>query len=255
MPGIILAMDRLVTGARKLGVHLTAAQLSAFAKYRRELQDWNTRINLTAIDDDEGVQIRHFLDSLSCVLGFRHYQNADCSLNRPGQRELRVIDVGAGAGFPGLPLKIVCPGLRLTLLEATGKKVRFLEHLRDGLKLQDVSVVHGRAEDLGHDPLHRETYDWAVARAVAEMPVLAEYLLPLVRVGGHCLAQKGENAPAEVRGAETALELCGGRLARMVPVELHGLAETRYLVLVDKVAPTPVKYPRRPGMPAKRPLL
>jgi 16S rRNA (guanine527-N7)-methyltransferase len=115
-------------------------------------------------------------------------------------------------------------------------------------------VVCSRAEEVGHDPVHRERYDWALARAVAEMPALAEYLLPLVRVGGYCLAQKGENAPAEVRGAVTALALFGGRLARMLPVELHGLAETRYLVLVDKVAPTPAKYPRRPGMPTKRPI-
>jgi 16S rRNA (guanine527-N7)-methyltransferase len=247
-------MDRLVTGARKLGVHLTPAQLAAFDRYRRELQEWNTRINLTAIDDDEGILIRHFLDSLSCLLAFRHAQGAGRPLDKPGQRELCVVDVGAGAGFPGLPLKIVCPGLQLTLLEATGKKARFLEHLRDQLRLPDVLVVHGRAEELGHDPIHRERYDWALARAVAEMPVLAEYLLPLVRVGGHCLAQKGENAPAEVRGADTALTLFGGRLARMLPVELHGLAETRYLVLVDKVAPTPAKYPRRPGMPTKRPI-
>lgn len=247
-------MERLVAGARKLGVHLTSAQIAAFDRYRRELQDWNTRINLTAIDDDEGIQIRHFLDSLSCLLAFRQNQRAERVPSQSSQRDLCVIDVGAGAGFPGLPLKIVCPSLRLTLLEATGKKVNFLEHLRDALKLQDVLVLHGRAEQLGHDPLHRERYDWAVARAVAEMPVLAEYLLPLVRVGGRCLAQKGENAPAEVRGAESALTLCGGRLARIVPVELHGLAETRYLVMVDKVAPTPAKYPRRPGMPAKRPI-
>ena len=236
-------MDRLLTGARKLGVKLTAAQLAVFDLYRRELQEWNTRMNLTAIDDDDGIQIRHFLDSLSCLLAFR-----------PPAAHLRLIDVGAGAGFPGLPLKIMRPDLQLTLLEATKKKVHFLEHLCDHLKLNGVVVRHGRAEELGQDPAHREGYDWAIARAVAEMPILVEYLLPLVRVGGHCLAQKGENAPAEVRGAERALALLGGRLASLLPVELHGLAETRYLVLVDKVAPTPAKYPRRPGMPAKRPI-
>jgi 16S rRNA (guanine527-N7)-methyltransferase len=240
-------MDRLKVGARKLGVELTAAQLDAFDLYRRELQEWNTRVNLTAIDDDEGIQIRHFLDSLSCVLAFR-------DAPRGTRSEIKLIDVGAGAGFPGVPLKIACPGLQLSLLEATGKKVRFLEFLRDQLKLDNVVVHHGRAEELGQDPVHREGYDWAVARAVAEMPILAEYLLPLVRVGGYCLAQKGENAPAEVRGADQAFSLLGGRLVRLLPVELHGLAETRHLVLVNKVAPTPAKYPRRPGMPAKRPI-
>jgi 16S rRNA (guanine527-N7)-methyltransferase len=168
--------------------------------------------------------------------------------------EIKLIDVGAGAGFPGIPLKIVCPGLQLSLLEATGKKVRFLEYLRDQLKLDDVVVHHGRAEEFGQAPTHREAYDWAVARAVAEMPILAEYLLPLARLGGYCLAQKGENAPAEVRGADQAFSLLGGQLVRLLPVELHGLAETRYLVLLNKVAPTPAKYPRRPGMPAKRPI-
>jgi len=238
-------MEKLVIGARKLGVELTAGQLAAFDLYRRELQDWNTRINLTAIDNDEGILVRHFLDSLSCLLAFRLPET---------KADTWLIDVGAGAGFPGLPLKIVCPGLHLTLLEATGKKAHFLEHLRDQLDLDGVTVIHGRAEELGQDPAHRERYDWALARAVAEMPILAEYLLPLVRVGGHCLAQKGEKAPHEVRGAERVLALLGGCLACLLPVELHGLAETRYLVLVDKVAPTPAKYPRRPGMPAKRPL-
>jgi 16S rRNA (guanine527-N7)-methyltransferase len=239
-------MEKLVAGVSKLGIALTAAQLAAFDLYRRELQAWNQRVNLTAIDDDQGIQIRHFLDSLSCLLALREGYKVG--------RELLLIDVGAGAGFPGLPLKIVCPSLQLTLLEATGKKVRFLEHLCQQLKLGDVLVRHGRAEELGQDPEHRERYDWALARAVAEMPILAEYLLPLVRVGGRCLAQKGENAPAEVRGAERAFSLLGGRLDRLLPVELHGLAETRYLVLMDKVAPTPAKYPRRPGMPTKRPI-
>jgi 16S rRNA (guanine527-N7)-methyltransferase len=236
-------MEKLIIGARELNLELTAGQLATFERYRRVLQDWNQRMNLTAIDDDEGILIRHFLDSLSCVQGLRLGSNGG-----------RVIDVGAGAGFPGLPLKVVCPNLKLTLLEATGKKVDFLQHVVDQLQLPEVTVLHGRAEELGQDPAHRETYDWAVARAVAEMPVLVEYLLPLVRPGGCCLAQKGEKAPAEVRSAEQAITLLGGRLHKLLPVELHGLAETRYLVLVNKIAPTPAKYPRRPGMPAKRPL-
>lgn len=241
-------MDKLAIGARKLGIELTAPQLAAFDLYRRELQEWNSRINLTAVDTDEGIQIRHFLDSLSCLLGLR------MSLPARSKSDVRLIDVGAGAGFPGIPLKIVCPGIQLTLLEATGKKVSFMEYLCNQLKLSGVRVVHDRAETAGQDEEHRERYDWALARSVAEMPILAEYLLPLVRKGGYCLAQKGENAPAEVRGAEAAITMLGGRLDRLVPVELHGLAETRYLVLVQKIAPTPEKYPRRPGMPSKRPI-
>jgi 16S rRNA (guanine527-N7)-methyltransferase len=241
-------MEKLILGARNLGLELTTKQLGTFDRYRRELQVWNERMNLTAIDDNEGILVRHFLDSLSCVLAFRQTETS-----RPGTGT-RLIDVGAGAGFPGIPLKIVCPSIQLTLLEATGKKAGFLEHLRDELQLDGITVVNARAEDVGQDPAHREGYDWAVARAVAEMPVLAEYLLPLVRVGGHCLAQKGEKAPAEATAAENAINLLGGRLLRLVPVELRGLAETRFLVLVKKVAPTPAKYPRRPGMPTKRPI-
>jgi 16S rRNA (guanine527-N7)-methyltransferase len=241
-------MDKLVLGARHLGLELTAKQLTTFDRYRRELQAWNQRINLTAIDDTEGILVRHFLDSLSCMLAFRQPETG-----RPAAGT-RLIDVGAGAGFPGVPLKIVCPNIQLTLVEATAKKAQFLEHLREQLALNGITIINARAEELGHDAAHRERYDWAMARAVAEMPVLAEYLLPLVRVGGYCLAQKGEKAAAEATAAESAINLLGGRLARLLPVELRGLAETRFLVLVKKVAPTPAKYPRRPGMPGKRPI-
>lgn len=238
-------MDKLLRGARELGITLKENHLSLFQTYYEELVEWNRRFNLTAITDYEGVQVRHFLDSLSCLLVLPRAEL---------QAGARVIDVGTGAGFPGLPLRIVCPGMRLTLLEATRKKVDFLEHLLGRLGLSDVEVIHARAEELGHRPGYREGYDWAIARALAEMPTLVEYLLPLVRVRGAILAQKGENAPAEVHAAEEAIRILGGRVRKLVPVDLHGLAETRYLVIVDKVAATPEKYPRRPGMPEKRPL-
>jgi 16S rRNA (guanine527-N7)-methyltransferase len=237
-------MERLMDGAQQLlGLSLTPQQRRAFHLYYQELVAWNTRVNLTAITDPEGVQIRHFLDSLSCLLAIRD----------AGQRQ-SLIDIGSGAGFPGLPLKIVYPALRLTLLEATGKKTNFLHHVVDLLELRDVTIIHARAELIGRDPTHRETYDWVIARAVAAMPTLVEYLLPLCRLGGHCLAQKGEGAAAEVSMAEPAIMLLGGRLNRLAAVEVPGLAETRHLVIIDKVARTPDKYPRRPGVPVKRPL-
>lgn len=237
-------MERLTLGAQKLlGLTLTPRQRQAFQDYYQELVAWNARFNLTAITDQEGVQVRHFLDSLSCLLALGN-----------NVQEQSLIDIGSGAGFPGLPLKIVCPSLRLTLLEATGKKVGFLQHVVALLKLHDVTVIHARAEQIGQDPLHREAYDWVLARAVAAMPTLIEYLLPLCRLGGYCLAQKGERAAAEVSLAEPAILLLGGRLNRLLPVELPGLAETRHLVIIDKVARTPIKYPRRPGVPAKSPL-
>jgi 16S rRNA (guanine527-N7)-methyltransferase len=238
-------MEPLIAGAHELGITLTEHHLTAFEICYRELVDWNRRFNLTAITDREGVLVRHFLDSLSCLQALPSAELASGA---------RVIDVGTGAGFPGLPLKIVCPEMRLTLLEATRKKVTFLEHIVHVLGLQEAEVVHGRAEELGRNAAHRERYDWALARAVAEMPTLVEYLLPLVRVGGAALAQKGEEAAAEVHGADASIMTLGGRVRQLVPVELRGLAETRYLVVVDKVAATSEKYPRRPGVAQKRPL-
>jgi 16S rRNA (guanine527-N7)-methyltransferase len=238
-------MEQLSAGCHELGVTLSDRHLAAFATCYRELVDWNQRFNLTAITDWDGVLVRHFLDSLSCLKVLSRAELAGGA---------RVIDVGTGAGFPGVAIKIVCPGMRLTLLEATGKKVTFLEHLVRVLGLGGVEVIHGRAEELGRAPAHREQYDWALARAVAEMPTLAEYLLPLVRVRGAVLAQKGEEAAAEVQGADVAITALGGRVRPLGPVELRGLAETRYLVVLDKVAATPEKYPRRPGMPKKSPI-
>jgi 16S rRNA (guanine527-N7)-methyltransferase len=197
---------------------------------------------LTAIRDPEAVEAKHFLDSLSCLKVMACHAN------------LRVVDVGTGAGFPGLVLKIACPAWRVTLVEANNKKVAFCRHVVDMLGLKGVHIVHARAEDLGRDPSHRESYDWAVARAVARLPILAEYLLPLVRIGGRMLAQKGETGPAEAQEAEGVLRILGGELAQVVPVDVPGIAGDRYLVIARKVAPTPARYPRRPGIPAKRPL-
>jgi 16S rRNA (guanine527-N7)-methyltransferase len=238
-------VQELITGAKALKITLKPDHLEALRIYQEALVSWNQQFNLTAITDDVGIQIRHFLDSISCLLALE-----------PGERfhGSTMIDVGTGAGFPGIPLKILCPGIKLTLLEATAKKVHFLDHVVQRLGLHDVTTVHGRAETLGHERLHREQYDWAVARAVADLPILLEYLLPLVKINGRIMAHKGEGAPAEVHRSTWALRQLGGQVRRLVPVDLRGLNETRYLVLVDKIAATPEKYPRRPGMPSKRPL-
>ena len=240
-------MQRLVDGARTLGLNLTAEQQAAFQLYYEELLAWNDKFNLTAITDYEQVQIRHFLDSLSCLLA----QEAKAALYRAGGR---TVDVGSGAGFPGIPLKLVCPAGRLTLLEATGKKVTFLEHMIGRLGLRTVTAVKARAEELAHDPSHREQYDLALSRAVAELPVVAEYTLPFCKVGGWAIAQKGEAGAAEAWTAERAISMLGGELRRVVQVELPGLAENRSLIVIEKVHPTPDAYPRRPGVPSKRPL-
>jgi 16S rRNA (guanine527-N7)-methyltransferase len=242
-------MERLKAGARHLQLNLTEQQLSMFQSLYEDLVEWNQRFNLTAITEYEQVQIRHFIDSLSCILAIRQ------SLQTPRPRALQCIDVGSGAGFPGLPLKICCSQMRMVLLEATGKKVDFLEHVIAHLQLKDIQAVKGRAEDIARDPTYRERHDLVFARAVAELPVLAEYTLPFCRLGGRVIAQKGVSAQEETQSAEYAISILGGRVQRLIPVELLGLAETRSLVVIDKVARTPDKYPRRPGVPAKRPLV
>jgi len=214
----------------------------AFSLYAEQLLAWNERVNLTAITDPEAIVTRHFLDSLSVKVAVTFTAG------------MRVIDVGTGAGFPGLPLRLAFPQIELTLLEATAKKTAFLQHVTQLLGLTNVRILTTRAEDAGQDPATREKYDLALARAVAPLPVLAEYLLPLCRVGGRCVALKGENAAAEVQSAQHALRVLGGRLAKIIPVELPQVVETHYLVVIEKVAATPPQYPRRPGMPSKRPL-
>jgi 16S rRNA (guanine527-N7)-methyltransferase len=224
------------------GYQLSPAQIDLFERYETELMEWNEQINLTAIRKPGEIRARHFMDSLTCLCVMR-----DSPLER-------VIDVGSGAGFPGIPLKIAIPGMRLTLVESVGKKASFLRHIIRTLSLEGVEVIQERAEAVGQMPAHREAYDWAVARAVAIMPVLVEFLLPLARVGGAALAMKGESAPAEVQRSEQAMRILGGRLRKLTPVTVPGVAEERYLVAVDKQAATPAGYPRRTGVPAKKPL-
>jgi 16S rRNA (guanine527-N7)-methyltransferase len=225
-----------------LGLYLTPRQLTAFDRYEEELLEWNSRFNLTAIRDPESIRSKHFLDSLTCALAWRD--------NPPGC----LVDIGTGAGFPGIPLKILQPPLQLTLVESVGKKAEFCRHIAGKLGLEKVEVVQYRAEEIGQMAKYREHFDWAVARAVAGLPILVEYLLPLVRVGGSILAQKGETGPAEAHSSDRAIHLLGGRLRQLVKVDLPGVAEERYLVIIDKVAATPPNYPRRVGVPAKKPL-
>jgi len=236
-------MEKLVQEARTLfNVHLTGRQVLSLITYERELMEWNRKFNLTAIRDQESIRTKHFLDSLSCVQAWQAHP-PNC-----------LVDVGTGAGFPGIPLKIIYPGMKITLVESVGKKAMFCQHIVRVLGLENVEVIQARAEDLGQKAEHREKYDCAVARAVAQMNVLVEYLLPLVKIGGMVLAQKGESAPAEAQEAEKAMKLLGGKLKQLLPVNLPGVADDRYLVLIDKIAATPPKYPRKAGLLAKQPL-
>jgi 16S rRNA (guanine527-N7)-methyltransferase len=236
-------MEKFVRDAAALfNVHINGRQVIAFHTFEKELLEWNRKFNLTAIRDPESIRTKHFLDSLSCILAWK------------AAPPHRLIDVGTGAGFPGIPLKILYPNLKLTLVESVGKKAGFCQHIVQVLGLEHVNVIQARAEELGQDPGHREKYDWAVARAVANLNVLSEYLIPFVRVGGTALAQKGESGPAEAQSAEGAMTILGGNLKELVKVNLPGVVEDRYLILMEKVAATPPKYPRKPGIPAKQPL-
>lgn len=235
-------MDDLRQAAIQFGISLTPQQEEQFEVYLALLQTWNERMSLTAIRERDEIVVRHFLDSLTCAL-------ATGNLNGRS-----LVDVGSGAGFPGLPLKILFPELRLTLVESVKKKSRFLAAVVEALDLADVTVLPQRAEAIGQDVTHRARYDWAVARAVAELRVLLEYLLPLCRIGGYALAQKGESAAAEVADAAQALETLGGGAVSLREVQLPGREQLHYLVVVAKTAVTPDRYPRRPGRPGKRPL-
>ena len=239
-------MDKLVGVISVLGLDINQHQIEQFEKLYHELVEWNQHVNLTAITDYEDVQIKHFLDSLTVVLAFKRIPELFIS---------RVIDIGSGAGFPGIPLKIMMPEIHLTLLEAAGKKTRFLEHITHDLDLTRVEILKGRAEDFGRNPEYRERFDIALSRAVAALPSLAELALPFCTIGGCFVAQKQMDAKSEIEQARNAVMLLGGRLREIIDIALPEFTSERCLVVYDKVATTPEAYPRRPGIPMKKPLL
>ena len=240
-----IMMEILALGSQEFGLKLNSRQLLQFETYFRELVAWNRKFNLTAVTAYEDVQVRHFLDSLTVAL----------ALPQSFASGLKVIDVGAGAGFPGLPLKILIPEISLTLLESTHKKAAFLTHLVNTLELDETVILPQRAEEAAHAPAHREHYDVVVSRAVAALPPLLELTLPFCSVGGMLIAQKKGDFKAELGSSASALKILCGEIAEVKEVSLPGLSDKRSLVVVKKVAPTPTPYPRRPGMPVKRPLL
>ena len=233
--------ETLKEAAETAGFSLSGQQLEQFSQYADLLLETNQSLNLTAITDPDEVAVKHMVDSLLVYEPQRFHNHT-------------IVDVGTGAGFPGLPLKIYDPGMRVTLIDSLQKRLNFLEQVVAKLGLGQVRCVHARAEDAGKDPVLREKFDVAVARAVAALPVLAEYCLPLVRVGGVFYAMKGSRYQEEVDAAHHAVEVLGGRITAVRQVRLPGLADQRAIITVEKVRPTPKQYPRKAGTAVKKPL-
>jgi len=239
-------MKKLIAGAAKLGIELNARQVKQFELYYQELIEWNKRINLTAITDYAAVQVKHFLDSLTVTLALPE--------ERVARPDFNIIDIGTGAGFPGVPLKILFPQPRLVLLEPTAKKTAFLHHIIGKLGLENVEVLNSRAEEAAHLPAYREQFALVLSRAVALLPTLVELTLPFCRVGGRFIAQKKGEIEQEVNRAKKAIAILGSKLDHIKKIELAEFTDTRYLVIIDKIEPTLSDYPRRPGMPKRRPI-
>ena len=238
----------LATGANEISVPLSAESIRAFLEYARLLKEWNEKMNLTNITDDKGIAIRHFIDSLTLV----SHLEEECV--KKGKMNLSLIDVGTGAGFPGIPLKVAMPSLEVTLLDSLRKRVGFLDAVCEALELKGITTVHSRAEDAGLSKQYREKYDVATARAVASLPVLCEYCLPFVKIGGIFLAMKG-NVEEEAEAAKKAIVTMGGTLETLHHFMLPGTDMKRSIIVIRKVRPTPAKYPRQAGKPEKEPIL
>jgi len=239
-------MRKLTRGLSELGLELNSTQVKQFELYYQELLKWNKRINLTAITDYEEVQIKHFLDSITVTLAL-----AKEDMNNPN---LSIIDIGTGAGFPGLPLKIFLDQSRLVLLDSTAKKAAFLRHISQELRLSNVEIVTGRAEETAHLPLYRQQFALVVSRAVASLSTVVELALPFCQIGGKFVAQKKGEISQEINNASKAINVLGGNLNQVKEIRLRELGDERYLVIIDKICPTPEKYPRRPGLPKRRPI-
>lgn len=224
------------------GITASEDQLVQLERYYQMLVDWNQRMNLTAITEPREVAVKHMVDSLLCFDRTYFPQGA------------KVIDVGTGAGFPGIPLKIIYPDLEMVLFDSLQKRLKFLQAVIDELGLTDIYCVHGRAEDGGRDPALREKFDVVVSRAVARMVLLVEWCLPFLHTGGWMIALKGAQYQEELLEAKRAIQLLGGKAGAAQEVSLPGFSERRGLLFVQKITKTPAAYPRRPGVADKKPL-
>jgi 16S rRNA (guanine527-N7)-methyltransferase len=237
---------------RRLGLEIPDRAAAQYLEYFRLIREWNEKVNLTAVLDDEGMAVKHLLDSLTLLPFIEKHESAAGSGSK---KPFQLVDVGSGAGFPGLPVKIVRPDLRVVLLDALDKRVKFLETVICTLELQDIAAIHSRAEDAARNANLRENFDIAVSRAVASLPILCEYCLPFVKTGGLFLAMKGPSDSENTSGSSRAVNLLGGELYGIDSFVLPGTDIRRTIIQIRKIRPTPAAYPRRPGLPEKRPLI
>ena len=227
--------------AQKINIELDKNQIEKFYKYMDLLIEWNEKINLTAITNRKDILVKHFIDSLTIQ---RYLGDA-----------VNIIDVGTGAGFPGIPIKIINPNLKVVLVDSLNKRINFLQEVIKKLNLDNIEVIHARAEDLGQNKKYRETFDIVTSRAVANMSVLSEYLLPLAKVNGKCICMKGSDIEEELENSRYAINLLGGKIEQVDKFELSNERIGRNIIIVKKLKNTPNSYPRKAGIPAKKPLI
>lgn len=238
-------VDKLRSGMEDLGIVLSENQVIQFYRYYELLLEWNKVMNLTSITEMDDVITKHFVDSLTLI------KAAPDLL----EKELSVIDVGTGAGFPGIPLKIVFPQLKITLLDSLNKRIKFLSHVISELNLDCTNPIHGRAEDFGRDNQYREQFDLCVSRAVANIAVLSEYALPFVKQGGYFIPYKSGKIDEELKEGKTAIKKLGGEIQEVVRFQLIEVDAGRALVMIEKKEKTEKRYPRKAGLPVKEPLM
>ena len=232
--------QEFINQLKQQGIELTALQIEQFKKYYELLVEWNQKMNLTAITDENDIILKHFIDSLSIIKYLKDNKS--------------IIDIGSGAGFPGIPIKILEKDIEMTLMDSLNKRVIFLNEVIEKLKLQNIVAIHSRAEDLARDVNYREKYDIAVSRAVANLSTLSEYMLPFVKVGGKCICMKGANIEEEKNLAENAIMKLGGKIISVENFKLANSDNERNIIIIEKVNKTDTKYPRKAGVPGKDPL-
>ncbi|OFI05393.1 ribosomal RNA small subunit methyltransferase G [Clostridium acetireducens DSM 10703] len=224
------------------GINFDEKKYNKFISYKNLIKEWNEKVNLTAITEDEDIIKKHFID---CIKVFEFL---------PLKKAQSVIDIGTGAGFPGIPIKIIEPNINIDLLDSLNKRIKFLEEVIKELQLEKTSAFHGRSEDYGKDKNHREKYDFAVSRAVANMTVLSEWCIPFVKKGGYFIAMKGPSIEKELKDAKNAIKILGGKVEDIINVDIESTDLKHNLIIVKKVKETPKQYPRKAGVAVKRPL-